>query len=50
MDDDTYLAREKDIFVKADGQEMIYFGRDEKDEVSFFVFSDDSHSFERMDE
>ncbi len=49
MNEDVYLAREKDVFVRADGREMIFFGRNDNNKISFFVFSDNSHSYERID-
>ncbi|MEO1654004.1 MAG: serine hydrolase domain-containing protein, partial [Bacteroidota bacterium] len=49
LDGEVYLAREKDIFIREDGQEMIFFGRNKDNRVAFFVFSDNSHSFEKVE-
>lgn len=50
LNETKYLPREKDVFVREDGKEMIFFGRDENKKLSFFVFSNGLHSFERIDE
>ncbi len=50
LNDYVYVAREKDIFVREDGREMIFFGRNENNKISYFVFSDNSHSYERLDD
>lgn len=50
LNEKKYLPREKDIFVSEDGKEMIFFGRNENIKISFLVFSNGLHSFERINE
>lgn len=50
LGDDRYLSRGDDVFVRADGFEKIFFGRDNDDKISFMVFSDQLTSFERIDD
>jgi len=50
LGDDQYIPRGGDVFVRADGYEKIFFGRDEIGKISFMVFSDGLNSFERMDD
>ncbi|MEM1339898.1 MAG: serine hydrolase domain-containing protein [Bacteroidota bacterium] len=45
---ENYFMREMDLFVRSDGKEMLYFGRDEKGTVTFFVSSEDATAYERM--
>ncbi len=48
LGEDRFLPRGEDVFIRSDGYDMVYFGRNEQGEVSFFVFSDENNSFERM--
>ena len=50
LGDDRYLSRGEDVFVRADGFEKIYFGRNDAGQISFMVFSDQLTSFERIDD
>ncbi len=50
LGDDRYLSRGEDVFVRADGYEQIFFGRDENKKISFMVFSDQLNSYERIDD
>lgn len=50
LGEDSYLHRGDDVFVRADGYEKIFFGRDNYDKISFMVFSDQLTSFERIDD
>ncbi|MEP5612568.1 MAG: serine hydrolase domain-containing protein [Cyclobacteriaceae bacterium] len=44
-----YIPRGDDVFVRQDGKEMIFFGRNTDNKITFFVSSEDSTSFERID-
>ena len=43
-----YIPREKDLFVREDGQEKLYFGRNEAQQITFFVTSEDATAYERL--
>lgn len=45
--EETYLPCEKDLFVKADGERQVFFGRNSKGEISNFVYSTSPDTFER---
>lgn len=49
LGDDLYVPMGNDVFVRNDGYEKIYFGRDKDKKISFFVFSDNVNAFERKD-
>lgn len=50
LGEDTYIPRGNDVFVRADGNEQVYFGRDESGKITYFVFSDELNSYERIDD
>ncbi|MEL6866292.1 MAG: serine hydrolase domain-containing protein [Bacteroidota bacterium] len=45
---ESYLPRGDDVFIRSDGYRKLFFGRDEKGNINFLVFSDDRTSFERL--
>ena len=50
LNETKYLPSEKDVFVREDGKQMIFFGRNKDKKISFLAFSDGLHSFERINE
>lgn len=45
--DEEFLPRGGDVFVRVDGQRMVFFGRDSKDRVAWFNYSTSPDTFER---
>ena len=48
---DDYIffpTSEEDVFIRMDGKQEIYFGRDAKGAISFFVTSFGPSAFERI--
>lgn len=50
IDGDKFIPNEDDVFVRSDGYEKVYFGRDENDNVIFLVFSDEVNPFEKSND
>ncbi len=46
---DQYLPRGDDVFVRSDGENMVYFGRNDQQKISFFVYASSPDTFERED-
>lgn len=45
--DNQYVPAGDDIFVRIDGRKRVFFGRDDSESVSFFVYSSSVDTFER---
>lgn len=46
--DEIYLPRgDDDVFVRKDGQQMVFFGRDAQDRVTHFCYATSPDTFER---
>ncbi len=50
MDEQRYLARGDDVFVREDGYDMLFFTRDESGQVILMQGEDDNNTFERWAE
>ena len=50
LNSDKYIPKTKDIFVRSDGNEMVYFGRDKEGKITFLNFSDGNSPLERIDD
>ncbi len=49
LGEDHYFPAGNDVFVRADGYEKLFFGRDKRGKIAYFVFSDDPNVFERIE-
>jgi CubicO group peptidase (beta-lactamase class C family) len=45
--DQRFLPRGKDVFVQADGERKVFFGRNSKGDVTFYVYSSSPDTFEK---
>lgn len=45
--ENEYLPRGDDVFVRTDGEQMLFFGRDDSQAIKSFVFSSSPDTFER---
>ncbi|MEM7396905.1 MAG: serine hydrolase domain-containing protein, partial [Verrucomicrobiota bacterium] len=46
--DRAFTARESDVFVRDDGLQKVFFGRDDADAIQFFTYSTSNDAFERV--
>ncbi|MEL6660376.1 MAG: serine hydrolase [Bacteroidota bacterium] len=50
LDEQRYLLKGDDVFVREDGYDMLFFTRNEKGQVISMQAEDDNNTFERIDE
>jgi len=50
LGEDKYIAKGDDIFIREDGNEMVYFGRNKNNKITFLNFSDGNSPLERIED
>ena len=50
INQDTYIPNGNDIFIRADGNRKVFFGRSNDNKISFYVYSNSPSTFERVED